>query len=202
MIYPEIEPWYLQVTDLKQYAYCPRVVYYQYCLSNVRPITYKMEAGVRAQDRVQDLEQRRSLRPYGVTQGERYFHVALTSQRLGVSGQIDMVVETKENGPRRVFPVDFKLTRRKPTQHVKLQVACYGMLLEENWQAEVQEGWIYLIPVRQAVRVPLTKALRRAVENQLSEIRNMIEAERMPEATLRRSRCVDCEFRRFCNDVL
>lgn len=202
MIYPEIEPWFLQVTDLKQYAYCPRVVYYQYCLANVRPTTYKMEAGVQAQGRVQDLEGRRSLRPYGVTDGVRHFHVALTSERLGVSGQIDMVVETEEEGVRRVFPVDFKLTRRKPARHVKLQVACYAMLLEENWETPVSEGWIYLIPARQAVRTPITKALRRSVESQLAEIRSMIQAERMPEATPRRSRCVDCEFRRFCNDVL
>ena len=30
--------WLLRVTDLKQYEYCPRVVFYEYCLPGVRPV--------------------------------------------------------------------------------------------------------------------------------------------------------------------
>ena len=38
------------VTDLKQYEYCPRIVYYTYCLPLIRPTTFKMEAGVQAHE--------------------------------------------------------------------------------------------------------------------------------------------------------
>ena len=54
--------WSLRVIDLKQYEYCPRIVYYEYCLPGVRPTTYKMAAGIAAQDRVNTLEERRGLR--------------------------------------------------------------------------------------------------------------------------------------------
>lgn len=67
--------FYLQVTDLKQYLYCPRVVFYRYCLPDVRPVTFKMQAGIAAQDRVTELEKRRSLRAYDVVAGTRHFHV-------------------------------------------------------------------------------------------------------------------------------
>ena len=40
------EPLTFVVTDLKQYAYCPRVVYYTYCLPLLRPMTFKMERGI------------------------------------------------------------------------------------------------------------------------------------------------------------
>ena len=38
----------IRVSDLKQWVYCPRVFYYQQCLPDVRPTTYKMKAGVEA----------------------------------------------------------------------------------------------------------------------------------------------------------
>ena len=42
--------WLLEVTDLKQYTYCPRIVFYRYCLPRVRPITYSMEEGIRCHE--------------------------------------------------------------------------------------------------------------------------------------------------------
>lgn len=194
--------WLLKVTDLKQFAYCPRIAYYQYCLPGVRPTTYKMEAGIRAQDRVEDLEHRRSLRAYGLTEGKRHFNISVASERLGVSGQIDLVIECTDSSEKKLIPVDFKLSRREPGRHFKLQLACYAMLLEETWQMPVTEGFLYLIPTRRAVQVPITTRMRRDVCRQLAEIRTSIVAERMPTPTKRRGCCVDCEFRRFCNDVL
>ena len=52
------ERLFFTVTDLKQYFYCPRVVYYTYCLPLLRPTTYKMEAGAVAHEEVGDLERR------------------------------------------------------------------------------------------------------------------------------------------------
>ncbi|MDE0078633.1 MAG: CRISPR-associated protein Cas4 [Caldilineaceae bacterium] len=198
--YPE---WLLKVTDLKQFAYCPRIPYYHYCLPAVRPTTYKMDAGIRAQDRAEELERRRSLRAYGLTEGERHFNVSIASGQLGVSGQIDLVIRHTVNGEERLIPVDYKLSRREPGRHFKLQLACYALLLEEAWQLPVEDGFLYLIPARKAVRVPVTTRLRNDVRRQLAEIRELVLAERMPAVSARqRSRCVDCEFRRFCNDML
>ena len=195
--------WLLKVTDLKQFAYCPRIPYYHYCLPEVRPTTYKMDAGIRAQDGAEERERRRSLRAYGLAEGERHFNISVASARLGVSGQIDLVIEHTVNGEKRLIPVDYKLSRREPGRHFKLQLACYALLLEEVWQLPVDDGFLYLIPTRRVVRVPVTTRLRNDVRRQLTEIRALVLAERMPPVpTRQRSRCVDCEFRRFCNDVL
>lgn len=196
------EGWQLRVTDLKQYAYCPRVVHYTYCMPALRPITFKMEAGIEAQERVTALEERRSLRAYGLTEGERRYYVPVQSRRLGCSGQVDMVIETAEKGNHRLIPVDFKLSRRKPGRHFRLQLACYAMMLEEMTGLPAPEGFLYLIPQRRAERVALTTRLRNEARRLLDEIRSMITAQRMPPPTPNRARCLDCEFRRFCNDVL
>ena len=194
--------WRIRVADIRQYAYCPRVVYHEYCFGRMRPSTYKMQHGLEAEDFVEELEKRRSLREYGVTEGVRHFHVALTSRQLGCTALIDLVVESNQGGQRKLIPVDFKMSRREPGRHQRLQLACYGMMLEESWGAPAMEGILYLIPLRRAVHVGLDKRLRRDAERMLAEIRETLLSEHMPAATPHRSRCVDCEFRRFCNDVL
>jgi len=193
--------WLLRVTDLKQYAYCPRIVFFDRCLPGMRPTTFKMQHGIEAQDRIETLEKRRSLHEYGIAQGTRHFNVGLTSHQMSCTAQVDLVVEYDIGGKRTLLPVDFKMSRSEPGRHFKLQLACYGMLLEELWHAPAPEGIIYLIPVKRAVRVALDARWRRDATRMLADIRVMIDREQMPPPTPQRSRCIDCEVRRFCNDV-
>src|SRR5215208_377369 len=81
-----------RVADLKQWVYCPRVLYYALCLPKVRPTTYKMEAGIEAGYNEEGREERRSLQPYGVEEGHREFDVALSSTRYGLRGKADLIV--------------------------------------------------------------------------------------------------------------
>ncbi len=81
------------VTDLKQYAYCPRVVFYTYCLPLIRPTTGKMEEGRLAHEEARGREERRTLRIYGLEEARRHFDVGVTSEELGLTGRIDLVLE-------------------------------------------------------------------------------------------------------------
>jgi len=194
----------LEVTDIKQYAYCPRIVYYHYCLPDIRPITYKMEAGIAAHEDEAEREARRSLRPYGLTEGERFFDVRLHAAEIGLRGRIDMVIATPKRADpdAELIPVEYKFSERKPGKHFKIQLAMYGLLLEEAWQLPVRRGFLYLIPLRRAVAVPLTATLRRQALDQIAAIRSIVEQETMPDPPPTRRPCVSCEFRRFCNDVV
>lgn len=194
----------LEVTDLKQYAYCPRIVYYRYCVPTIRPITYKMEAGIAAHADETEREQRRSLRLYGLTVGERFFDVRLHSEQLGVRGRLDMVVAVPDrvHDHAELIPVEYKLSERTVGRHFKVQLAMYGLLLEAAWQRPVRRGFLYLIPLRQAIAIPLTSALQRQARRQIDAIRMMVKQEQMPTPPATRRPCVSCEFRRFCNDVV
>jgi CRISPR-associated exonuclease Cas4 len=194
--------WWVRVTDLKQYSYCPRVPYYLYCLPHLRPTTYKMEAGIEAQEHVTELEERRSLRAYGLSNGERHFYHPVWSSKLGCIGQIDMVIEIEEGGVHRLIPVDYKLSQRTPGRHFQLQLACYAMMLEEMYDVYVPDGYIYLIQSRQAERIAITKRLRQEAATTVATLRAIIKTQRVPSPTSHPARCVACEYRRFCNDVL
>ena len=191
------------VTDLKQYTYCPRIVYYHHCLPAVRPLTYKMEAGIEAGTVEENRELRRSLRPYGLRRGERHLDVWLTSPGWGLRGRADLVIDTDDNptGARELIPVDFKLSPGRLGANIRLQLVAYGVMLEETWGAPSRRGFVYFIPQCRAVEVPFTPELRARLEASMSLMRDIVERERMPPATRSRARCEVCEFRRFCNDV-
>jgi len=189
----------VRVTDLKQFVYCPRVFYYQVCLPKIRPVTFKMEEGVRAGRDEAGREERRSLRAYGMQEATREFDVPLRSKRLGVRGEIDMVITVTETG--EVIPVDYKLSKIAGI-HFQMQVAVYGMMLEEVRGVRVTRGFLYEIPLKRAEEVSIDMRLRMRAEKAFKEMRDIFLAERMPPPVRNVAKCVACEFRRFCNDVV
>jgi CRISPR-associated exonuclease Cas4 len=189
----------IRVTDLKQWVYCPRIFYYHHCLPDVRPETFKMEAGREAGRTEVGREERRSLRPYGIAAGEREFDVPVRSARLGVRGEVDMVITVAETG--EAIPVDYKLSRVVGA-HFQLQLAVYGLLLEEMRGIEARRGFLYAIPLRRAAEIKIDARLRAKALKAVEAMRRMFEREEMPAPTKNRAKCVACEFRRFCNDVL
>ncbi len=196
------EQVYLEVTDLKQWTYCPRVVFYRYSLPRIRPITYSMEAGILEHAEMASREERRSLRAYGLAEGERFFDVALRSERLHLSGRIDLVIRVQtDQGPEGIV-VDYKLSERQAEAHFKVQLAAYALMLEEAWGIPVQRAFLYHIPQRKAEVIPITPALRRKVEATIEAIQVTIAGEAMPGPPARLGPCIACEFRRFCNDVV
>jgi CRISPR-associated exonuclease Cas4 len=187
-----------RVTDLKQYLYCPRIVYYAYCLPQVRPVTAKMTAGEQAHLDEEGREQRRSLRCYGLSSGEREFDVWLESESLGLRGRLDMAILVPGV---EAIPVEYKDSTRRAGMHWILQVVAYGEMLAEQSRLPVRRGFLYAIPTRQSEAVTLTPARRAKLRETVEAMRDMVARERMPDPPRSRRPCLTCEFRRFCNDV-
>src|SRR5205807_3451267 len=189
--------WLLEVTDLKQYTCCPRIVYYRYCLPRVRPVTYSMEEGIRSHLEEENREERRSLRNYGISDGERAFHLSIQSTQLGLSGRVDLAIATPSRAANNAeaVVVEYKLSEQKAGPHFALQLAAYALLVEEAWGIPVKRGFLYSIPLRRAELIPITAPLRRKVLHTIEQIRCMVEQECMPPPPKSQYRCVTCEFR-------
>lgn len=187
----------LRVNDLKQYEYCPRIVFYNTVMPLDRKVTFKMQRGTEAEFHLDALEKRRSLRRYKLGDGERRFHVWLHSERLGLSGKMDMLIVSKQE----YFPVDFKYTRGRPHRNHISQLAGYAVLAEEQYQTIIETAFIYLVPLGELVAIKITKELKKEVSVRLSSIREMILDEILPPPTQVRARCAECEFRNYCGDI-
>lgn len=186
------------VSDLRQYTYCPRIVYYRTVLPAIRPTTYMMEAGKQAHHDESDRERRRSLRTYRVPDGTRAFDIWLEDEALGLRGKLDMAILRAEEA----IPVEYKHSPGRLGHHVILQLAAYGMLLEQAHGVPVTRGFVYFIPARRAREIALMPELKGEVRQLSDAIAEMVAGERMPGPPVQRSRCEACEFRRFCNDVV
>lgn len=187
----------LTVTDIRQHTYCPRIPYYRYTMPLERPVTAKMDLGKEEHETTSAKETRRTLKAYGIEEGERRFGVSLYSESLGLRGKIDMVIFT----PREVIPVEYKMTGEVGLHH-KYQLTAYAMLAEHAFGGTVNRAFAYLTPAKRAQEVPITAAMRLQVKKILADLRATIEDERLPRPTPHRKRCTDCEYRRFCGDVL
>lgn len=192
---PSVMP--LRVNDLKQFEYCPRIVFYNTVMPLERKTTVKMERGKEEEFRLDALEKRRTLKRYELGSGERRFHVWLESPTLGLSGKLDLLIISHKG----YFPVDFKYTRGRPHRNHVVQLAGYGLLVEEKFRTRVDTAFIYLTPVQQVISIGLTEQLKEEVRQRLSEMRTMIHDEILPPATPVRTRCEECEFRNYCGDV-
>ncbi|PKM82815.1 MAG: CRISPR-associated protein Cas4 [Firmicutes bacterium HGW-Firmicutes-13] len=188
----------LRVSDIKQYIYCPRILYFYYVLPVPRRVTRKMEYGKLEHIEIRGLEKRRKLKSYGLSGGARNFHVPLKSGRLSLHGILDMLI-ISDSGD--YFPVEFKHSISKQGLHQKYQLAAYAMLLQEQLRKPVRYGFIYLIPINTAVPVEITQSMREHVKKVLSAIRNVIKAEKIPEYVRSKGRCSDCEFKNYCADI-
>jgi len=188
----------LRVSDIKQYFYCQRIIYYTYCLPVPRPVTHPMQAGTVEHEVLSVFERRRSLRRYGLHEGERRFHVSLQAPLLGLAGVLDMLVIS----PERSFPVEFKYTDQRLNMNAKCQLVAYAMIVEECLGKPVECGFIYRIQKQDVTAIPVSLELRQKIPHALTGMREIIEREQMPDPPRQRGRCVECEFRRYCRDVI
>jgi CRISPR-associated exonuclease Cas4 len=188
----------LTVTDLKQWCYCPRIVFYQKLMPVTPPRTYKMARAGRSEARMASLGRRRGLQEYGLEAGSRRLGVRLFSKRWNLTGKLDLLIET----PDALYPVEFKDTTGPPRENHTWQLAGYALLLAEAYGKPVPAGFIHRLPDDQVFRIDLTAVLGAEIQRALVEMTGAVEAECIPEPTPVRERCEECEYRNFCGDVL
>ena len=187
----------VKVTDIKQFIYCPRIIYYTYCMPVLNKTTYKMDYGGDKHERVEELEQRRTLKRYGLEQGEKKFKVSHYSKRLSLIGKLDLLVVNDG-----VYtPIELKYSTRKPGLRHKYQLIAYVLLMEEKFNISIRKGLIHLIPTKETFEIKVTTGLRRKVKDIIKQINKVIESELMHEPTKDKGKCKECEYLNFCGDV-
>lgn len=187
----------LRVTDVKQYIYCPRIIYFTYVCPVEKKITRKMEYGKEEHLILDRLEKRRTFKRYNLSEGERRFHQYLRSERLGLEGRLDMHIVSEGE----YFPVEFKHTKKGPALNHKYQLVSYAMLLEDYYSKPVRCGFLYLTADKRVYPIEITANARIFVKEVLEKIREIITKESMPGPNRHKHRCTDCEYRNYCGDV-
>lgn len=185
------------VENIKQFLYCPRIVFFERCLPGIRPRTFAMDAGHEDHIEARRNALRRLMPDREFDGAQRTFDIDIIDPAINLRGRLDEVIVTRQG---ETIPVEYKAARKITPAH-RIQVTAYALLLERQSGKAVSQAYIYLIPTRKTHLLPITLEDRAVVEQILMSLQTMIAHEHMPEPTAIRARCSVCEFRRFCNDV-
>lgn len=187
----------VRISDMRQWTYCPRVVWWTHVCPVGKVESFKMKLGVAKERRLQRLQRRRTLRAFGLREGQIESNVSLFSPDLGLSGKLDLLIHQ----PGRYFPVEVKFTQGPARLNHQLQLAGYALILESIFGLPVPHGYIVRLPEDSADRISLDASLRDLAWRTIEAIRQTISREHIPPPAPSPARCRDCEYRRFCGDI-
>lgn len=190
-------PALVRISDLRQWTYCPRVIWWTQVCPVGRYVSFKMKKGQEKELRLQRLQKRRTLKSFGIKLGEVQTNVVLTSERLSLTGKLDMMVV---QGAHRL-PAEIKFTQGPARLNHRLQLAGYALLIEEVYGTTVPVGFVIRLPDDEVDTIEIDVSLRELAMQTIEAIRRTILMETMPAAVPVLGRCVDCEFRNFCQDI-
>ncbi|MBS7612285.1 CRISPR-associated protein Cas4, partial [Candidatus Bathyarchaeota archaeon] len=190
----------IPVTWIKQYHFCPRIVYYLGVIGYSERFTESMLEG----KEFHFSEERKTKRRKTVG-GERkelvktqWNKLYITSTKLSLYGVVDGVAETND-GLVVVENKWMKAPKRPYPGHV-YQTVAYAMLVEEAFGKFVRKVVVRYVRDEKSFEIPLTEDLRRHVLWTISKIKSIIESEKTPR--IRESKkCLNCGFKKICKGL-
>ncbi len=191
----------IPVRALNQVSYCPRLYYLEY-VEAIMPINEHVEDGLFAHRRVNDPGLASRTRKEGDALRTR--SVSISSERLGISGKLDLLEEKGE----ATRPVEYKRSAAPKDENGEpafwendaIQVCAQGLLVEESLGIEVSSGILYYIGSKARVEVPFDESLRAKTLAAIALIRELATREVAPEPlpTELRYRCFGCSLAPIC----
>lgn len=166
---------------------------------------FQQKTGKKSHDKLTDLERRRKSvlsvkMPFEVASKD--FDVLLSSETTGVRRKLDMLVTTKAG---ELVPVEFKAMKsnrgRIHPDH-KYQLVVLVLLMEEDRSGVVRRSIVHYMNDNTSVMLTVTESVRRRARTYLTQIRTMIDLEKMPDprAQCRNAR-LGCGFTDICRHL-
>ena len=177
----------IDVSDVVQYLYCPRKVYFIKVMG-LRMTKPKMDVGKEVHDNVAKSMKRRKI------DGELMENVYLESRRYGIKGCVDAIIRREDE----FIPVDVKFSRFKGVFYGwKMQIVAYALLVEENFDCVVKRGYVYLVTDGKWMEVEITPEDRKALERIIEKVNEIIREEKYPSVQ-KSKKCNYCEMSKLC----
>lgn len=193
---------YVTSTDLKNYLFCPRIVYFHKIMGMEPDMGAQQERSSRLHEAMAKAEVRRVgavLYDKEMEEALKEFDVALSSKNLKASSRVDCVIKSKG----RVIPVDYKFSgsrRGKPYSDHKYQLTLHAILLEEVVGKPVTKGYIYYALDKVVAPVVITHQMKDYVKKVIKTIQNMVETEKMPSTIVNPRKCTGgCGYKNLCS---
>ncbi|MEY8702170.1 CRISPR-associated protein Cas4 [Francisella philomiragia] len=184
----------LPINLIRQWCFCPRIVYYQELL-NIK--TQKPLWVVQGEDfhkKVEHLEKRRSFKRYNLDSATRHFNLSLKSSKYRIHGIVDWVLETDDH----VYVVEYKTNPNPNSLGHKLQIAAYALLAQEYFNKPSKIA--FLASDKNSYEIEITQDLIEKLHKVIDDIINTLDNGNKPDSSASDHQCIQCEYLNFCND--
>lgn len=170
----------VNVSDLNQYLYCPRRLYYL-MFYQTQGVNYHLADG-------------RSKHDNQSRRGGWYREMYLKSEKLHLHGKIDLL-----DGKMDLIPVERK-HGNSYYDNDEIQLAAYCMLLEDYLEEPVRMGYLYLFGTNQRYAITITDWHREKVKEITEAILNMT-IDSIPDFADNSNKCDNCSTVQYCMPV-
>lgn len=177
----------IPLSALNHYLFCPR----RAALIHVEGIFHDNQHTLRGDI----VHEHSDLAGYEVVKGVTLLRaLPVWSDKLGLNGKCD-IVEQRVDGS--LFPVEFKLGKRRPWDNDDVQLCAQAVCLEEMLGVAVPRGAIFHAVSKRRREVEFTSDLRAKTEETARRLHLLLKAATIPPATYREA-CEQCSLYPMC----
>lgn len=202
MMYDEND--YLQISGIQHFVFCKR----QWALIHIEQ---QWEENLRTADgmvmhsKVHDPSFNEKRGDTLITRS-----MAVSSARLGISGECDVVEFIRDDNGTEIFgregkfrplPIEYKRGSPKENESDIMQLCAQAMCLEEMLCCEINEGCLYYGENRRRTKVTFDQPLRERTEAAILEMHRLYERQYTPKVKRTKS-CNACSLKEICLPVL
>lgn len=182
---------YFTAEDMRQYVYCPRIIYFRHVMRIQPERTYKMERGEEIHDAI------RKKNPELDGQIQKYYNIYLKDKKLGLVALLDYI----EYDNDEAIPVDIKTGKHVQhdiSEHHLAQLIVQAILVESKLGILVQKVKVWYLKENKEFSHEITMEDKRKILSHLNEMKEILLKEIPPKPVKDVAKCRDCEFWRYC----
>lgn len=191
---------YLMLSGIQHFAFCRR----QWAMIHIEQQweeNYRTTSGKLMHKKAHDEECWEKRGDLIIARGLR-----ISSHTLGVSGQCDVVEFHKDEkgitlfgyeGNWNIIPVEYKRGMPKEGKEDELQLCAQAICLEEMFQTEILEGFLYYGENRRRTNVKFTNSIRNDVKQMSDEMHQLFQKGYTPKAKYAKH-CHSCSLENLC----
>ena len=183
---------FVSVTDIKQYIYCPRIVYFDRVLHATPMFGSQQKDSKELHEDYVSKEMRRKDAVYYSPEfvgAEKLMFTSLSSSKHSLHGNVDCIIKTAMG---EYIPVEYKNMNsdkgRVCMQH-KYQLVGYALLIEDNFDTTVKRAFVNYIPEKLILQFEITSTMKTFVKRVLGHIRRIIKDEELPPIRVAKYKC-------------
>jgi CRISPR-associated exonuclease Cas4 len=181
---------YLTASDLMNYLYDPRIIYFVHVLKIPQTTTVKeLKGREKYEEFIAASKRNKIIRE--LPRLSKTYNVYLSSEKYGFATKIDCIAI--DDRRKEAYPIQVKYSYKPKVLYrsQRFQIIMEAVLIEEELGYKVPFGFIKFLKSKNCVKIAVTNNLKVELLKIFSEIENIVGKERLPKETVFKKRLVD-----------